>query len=79
MDNNIEVLVPIWVLKEKVEKDHEEWMFFNKPTLAGVGIEIDKDDARYQEWPMDKSTTHVLDVLANHGIYFDPNLAEWTE
>ncbi len=77
MDNNIEVLVPIWVLKEKVEKDHEEWMFFNKPTFAGV--EVEKDEAEYAPWPMDKSTAHVIDVLANHGIYFDPNLAEWTK
>jgi len=82
MDTNKEVLVPIWVLQAKIEKDHEEWMMFNKPSLI-------MEDDRYSEdmeevenerppFPEYDSTIKVLEILKRHGINFDPLTGSWS-
>lgn len=75
--NQKEVLVPISLLKYKVERDHDEWMFFYDPSndnLDDDGLETHPDP-----FPQYESTKQILQILKKEGIEFDPVLGCWNK
>lgn len=66
MDSNW-VQIPVWVLKQKVEDDYDEYLFFEG---AGENKEV---------WPHKDSTVASLLALDKEGIKFDPISKSWNE
>lgn len=66
-----EVLVPIWVLKTKVEVDYEEYKF-----LVGAGPRYLEEDEP-EEFPIADSTIEILKILEKEGITFNNKTGEW--
>lgn len=72
MKDNKEVLIPVWVLKTKVEGDFQEYMFFNE------GVEgLDKED--YPKFPEYDSTIKAIEALKKEGIEFNTKTGVWKE
>lgn len=61
------VTIPIWVIKQKVEDDYDEYLFFE-----GAGENEEK-------WPYKDSTIICLNVLEHIGIKFDPIAKTWSD
>jgi recombinational DNA repair protein (RecF pathway) len=72
MKDNKEVLIPIWVLKFKVEADFQEYMFFNE-SVEGLQKE------EYPKFPEYDSTITMLEALKKEGIEFDISTGVWKE
>ena len=81
MSDNQEVLIPIWVIKNKVELDYEEWMFFNDPKKLyddnGGELVAIEDLEPLEPFPMYDSTIKCLEVLESNNIHFDSITGEW--
>jgi len=72
MDENKLVLIPIWVLKHKVEMDHLEYKF-----LVGAGqVDLDEDEEP-EDFPIYDSTITVLETLEKEGIKFNKKTGDW--
>jgi len=78
-----EVLVPIWVLKNIVERDYEEY----KRTNAVVGLDvfdelIDEDDDEAMpeaptSFPELDSTAKCIEILEKYDVYFNVKKGDW--
>lgn len=62
-----DVIIPIWVVKQKVEDDYDEYLFFE-----GAGENED-------QWPYKDSTIACLISLEQIGIIFDPIEKTWSD
>lgn len=80
MNDNKEVLIPIWVLKTKVEADFQEYMFYHEHELEANEPE-DHDDVldTPDPFPEYDSTMKMLEVLEKEGIEFDKKTGLWKE
>lgn len=75
MSETDKVLVPIWVLKTKVEGDWEEYKYSLYGELAGDMSAIDWDDA--QDFPIYDSTLEIVQILEEQGIRFNKVTGDW--
>lgn len=66
-----EVLVPVSILKGKVETDFEEYMFFHSTE--------DPEKDNRETFPLYESTTKVLEILKAAGIEFDTSTGLWKD
>lgn len=61
--------IQVWVLKQKVEDDYDEYLFYTDPD-TGEPVE---------QWPYKDSTIATITALENEGIRFDPLSKSWNE
>lgn len=66
--------IPLWVLKQKVETDFEEYMFFHTKDE-----ELDKAEENRETFPLYDSTSQIITTLKEHGVEFDTSTGLWKE
>jgi hypothetical protein len=85
MDVNTEVLVPIWVLKNVVDRDYEEWAMFNNPAIMigdpyyTANLLEEDETVKKDKFPQYDSTTKMLETLEKYGIKFDVDTGGWLD
>ena len=68
------VKVPIWVLKNKIERDFEEYAF-----LCQVAVDAPEDNDEPEEFPLYDSTIEALKILSEIGVEFDTKTGQWKD
>lgn len=74
MDSNW-VPIQIWVLKQKIEDDYDEYTFM----CGSGGIELDPDTDNPEPFPYKDSTIASLAALEKENITFDPIQGKWSD
>lgn len=67
------VLIPVWVLKTKIEADYEEYMFMCNRT------DMEPWEDLQDEFPWYDSTREILEVLEANGVHFNKETGLWMD
>lgn len=66
--------IQVWVLKQKIEDDYEEYTFL----CGSGGVELDAED-NPNPFPIYDSTIACLEALEKEGVTFDPIQGKWSD